>query len=263
VAGKLKHLRLSGTLIGLPKFRVRVQICVSFLSSCNQSPNICIVTGKKPSKGKRKHEEDPEEKPAPKTKKQKVKAAPPPLNTSIIHVQDDNDDDDIYYTPAAASIPPTTTTSFLDVPSSSTSTSSMSAGSSLSAPIDVPSMLSQDIDQSTMATAGGSVDSESTVTHAPSSKASPQTTVVLQNINDVNSTSALNTATNVTEQREPGPGPTLQVNHQADEAPQARRSRCQVCSAIEFIPLLTTNNSSFLCLRSNLCVFSLCFRGLN
>lgn len=50
---------------------------------------MCILLGKRPSKGKRKSEDN--EKPAPKLKKRKVVMASVPLDATIINIDDDSD----------------------------------------------------------------------------------------------------------------------------------------------------------------------------
>jgi hypothetical protein len=61
-----------------------------FLLYPNFRSHMYIFPGKRPSKGKRKH--DNSENPAPKMKKQKVAVASLPPNTTIINVDDDSDE---------------------------------------------------------------------------------------------------------------------------------------------------------------------------
>jgi hypothetical protein len=110
---------------------------------------MCIPPGKRPSKGKRKSDDN--EKPAPKLKKRKVVKASVPLDATIINIDDDSD-----------GVPPSN-----PVPAN--------VASSLSSPISIASSSSQGSEQSTLATrstaftSGGLAESSS----AASPSASP------------------------------------------------------------------------------------------
>jgi pyruvate/2-oxoglutarate dehydrogenase complex dihydrolipoamide acyltransferase (E2) component len=109
---------------------------------------MCILPGKRPSKGKRKSDDN--EKPARKLKKRKVVMASVPLDTTIINIDDDSDG-----VPPSNPVPPN--------------------ASSLSSPIFIASSSSQGSEQSTLATcstaftSGGLAESSS----AASPSASP------------------------------------------------------------------------------------------
>ena len=216
------------------KVRTTGTILRTFSSSCIPSPHICRVSGKKPSKGKRKHEDDSQGKPAPTTKRQKVRAVPPPVDAAIIHV----DDDDMYTSPTPPSLGPTPSTSTSElVPASLTPTNSPTSAGSSSSVGSVPNTaLSQDSDQTTIST--HSAVSTSGLPPTISEASSPASAVGVQDPNA--HLTARATATNPAEQPEPE---TFQVSHQADEVP--RRSRRQVRNA--FCPCIFILSLLILC----------------
>ncbi|KAF8799949.1 hypothetical protein BYT27DRAFT_7263333 [Phlegmacium glaucopus] len=171
-----------------------------------------------------------QEKPVPKTKKQKIKAVLLPVNTTVIHI--DDDDDDIYADPPTTfALPTTTANATPTAPPPTTTTSPTLVSSSSSAPIDIPSTSSQGSDQLTTPTR--LVDSARTCPPSISNSdaSSPVAAAALQDPKDANLTSADKTATDSTEQPEPGPNAALlqtlvQVNDQAGKVPH--RSRRQI-----------------------------------
>ena len=185
-------------------------ILCMFSSSCIPSPHICCVSGKKPLKGKWKHEDDLQGKLAPTTKRQKVRAVPPPVDATIIHIEDD-----MYTSPIPPSLGPTPSPSTSEsVPASLTPTNSLtSAGSSSlvgSVPIIVHTALSEDSDQSMIST--HSAVSTSGLPPMISEALCPASAAGVQDPNAHLNT--CETATNPTKQPELE---TFQVSHQADK----------------------------------------------
>ncbi|KIM35296.1 hypothetical protein M413DRAFT_14632 [Hebeloma cylindrosporum] len=186
---KCRHMRNSFPEFGLCEgsWKAEAFAIIRYPDWSSKVRSSGLILRKRPSKGKRKHEDDSEDKSAPKTKKQKIKAALPPADTTIIYL----DDDDIYADPPTVSAPQTATTSSSTTgptpptvsalqtatTSSLTETPSITAtGSTPLSPIVIPSTSSQDSELSTISTR--SVDSTSTTPPPSGTVVEPTSAVV-------------------------------------------------------------------------------------